>query len=327
MAENDQAPVEIPAITEADLPKGNPANVDRYNAVVEATPVAEQDTATIEKARADGWAPKDHWRGDPAEWVDAAEFNARGPIMKKMNAQSSALAKANAKMAKLEAAMEAMAETNQTIMNKDTEEVLGTLKQERADAISVGNGERVNELDDEIEKFKNTVVNDKPGEREAGVADVAAVTYPDEFYQFEEQNTWYATQERVDAGAPVDWEMTQITDTLAQSFYRGQQAQGLPEPTPADALAYVQTKLQVMYPDKFNSEAPAPIPNQGNVRQPPPSIVEPNGEISANQRNLQNAPKVHIDSLPFEEQKMIRKMAEGSNQPVQDYLDQMQERG
>tara|TARA_R110000772_G_scaffold16184_9_gene46249 strand:- start:2481 stop:3464 length:984 start_codon:yes stop_codon:yes gene_type:complete len=327
MAENDQAPVEIPAVTEADLPKGNPANVDRYNAVVEAAPAAvAQDTATIDKARADGWAPKDHWRGDPAEWVDAAEFNARGPIMKKMNAQSSALAKANAKMAKLEAAMEAMAETNQTIMNKDTEEVLGSLKQQRADAISVGNGEKVNELDDEIEKFKTTVGN-VDAEREAGVADVAAVTYPDEFYQFEEQNSWYATQERVDAGAPVDWEMTQITDTLAQSFYRGQQAQGKPEPTPAEALVYVQNKLQVMYPDKFNSEAPAPIPNPGNVRQPPPSILEPNGEIHANPRNLQNAPKVTIDSLPFEEQKMIRKMADGSNVPVQDYLDQMQERG
>lgn len=46
---------------------------------------AIETTKSIEdKARETGWSPKDQWKGDPDEWVDAKEYIARGSFFKKI---------------------------------------------------------------------------------------------------------------------------------------------------------------------------------------------------------------------------------------------------
>ena len=310
----------------------HPNNVDVYNA---AAAEAERNASTapqadpqVDKARADGWAPLEEWRGDPNEWVDAAEFNRRGPIIRKMQAQEHALHANNTRMAELERALASLAEANEKILEKDSEEVLGSLKQERAEAISLGDGVKVNELDDKIDQFKQTIAP-AATEREVATSE-NVVAAPPEVEQFTNTNTWYATQERVDAGANVDWEMTQMTDAIASGYYLQKQQAGQPEPTAAEAMAYVTQRLAQVFPDRFDGQqTPAPAPQQnGNVqRQAPPSFVEPLGEVTVNQRNLNNTSKPSINSLPFEQQAMIRRMADSSGLTVDEYVKQMDANG
>jgi len=116
------------------------------------------------KAKEQGWAPKEEWRGDPDKWVDAQEFVERGEtILPIVNAQLKKEREANQKLRedidevkKTAAEFQAFQKRQAEQAIKAVEARMEALKAQRAEAISQGDGERVNAIDDEIEEARET---------------------------------------------------------------------------------------------------------------------------------------------------------------------------
>jgi hypothetical protein len=323
MAEKDQLEG-LPEDLEVNVPDTN--NIDQYNAAVEAaTPEPEEVSQAVQKASADGWAPLDQWRGDPAEWVDAEEFNRRGPIMRQVREQKSKLSQIEKDNAELKQALATFQELNNKIIEKDYNTILDNLKEQRAEAITSGYGTLVNEIDDKIDAFKAEQASEAVREK-AIDEDNEPVQYPPEFHSFAERNTWYATEDRVTGGANVDWEMTQFTDTLGEAFYKQAMADGRPEPTAAEAVQHIESRLRQIFPDRFQDTVNTNV-QQHNTSPQIPTITEPTGEVSANTRDMRGGSKVTINDLPVEQRAVIQRMAESSGLTVQDYVDQLTENG
>ena len=131
---------------------------------VQNTEVSEAQIATEKEARLLGWVPKEEFR-DGDHWVDAETFVKRGkeinPILRKNN---------ETLMKKLEAAQAEVAEVKKVAKEfekfqkenaerkvKELEAQLVALKQQKKEAISMGDGEAVIAIDDEIDATKEAV--------------------------------------------------------------------------------------------------------------------------------------------------------------------------
>lgn len=118
----------------------------------------------IAKARQNGWSPKDKWRGDPDEWVDAREFNERSktvlPFLRRTNERleaESAQAKAEiARLAKLvetqQVAMKDLTSHQAEMIAQGVEDKIRDLKAEKREARREGDHDRVEELDEELDE-------------------------------------------------------------------------------------------------------------------------------------------------------------------------------
>ncbi|MDE2097563.1 MAG: hypothetical protein KGL39_09980 [Patescibacteria group bacterium] len=114
----------------------------------------------LREAELQGWVPKELFRGDDSDWIDAETFVRRGkeinPILKKNN--EVLLRKIEAKDSELAEIREAVAEFKK--FHADTEKrayqkALADLKAEKKEALAEGDHERVVEIDDEILDLKD----------------------------------------------------------------------------------------------------------------------------------------------------------------------------
>ena len=124
---------------------------------------AEQvDNAVVDEAVSQGWVEKEKFRGDEKDWVDAPTFVKRGreilPILRKNNENLLRELKESKKsIEEIRATAEEFKKfQKQTYERKaqDLEEQVSQLKAARAQAITDGDGQRVNVLDDAIDTAK-----------------------------------------------------------------------------------------------------------------------------------------------------------------------------
>jgi hypothetical protein len=142
----------------------------------EGTP--EIASEVIREAESQGWVPKEKYRGNEADWVDAETFVKRGreimPILRKNN--ENLLKDLNATKQQLKEFQEAAEEFKR--FQKDAferkiteyESRIQELKESRAQAISDGDGRKVNDLDEALDKAKEEVREAKLAAKEADKA-------------------------------------------------------------------------------------------------------------------------------------------------------------
>jgi len=131
----------------------------------------------LHEAESQGWVPKDRFRGHADDWVDANRFVERGksilPILRKNN--ENLMKDLNQTKEQLKEFREA-AEAFKTFQKETYERKVGDyekriqeLRENRAQAISEGDGQRVNALDDALdtakEEFKEAKEAVKTAER------------------------------------------------------------------------------------------------------------------------------------------------------------------
>lgn len=116
----------------------------------------------VKEAEAQGWVPKERFRGNETDWVDAETFVKRGreilPILRKNN--ENLVKDLNATKEQLREFREAAEEFKR--FQKDTfdrkvkeyESRIQEIKESRAQAISDGDGQKVNALDDALDQAK-----------------------------------------------------------------------------------------------------------------------------------------------------------------------------
>lgn len=135
-------------------------NEETQETAVEETQI---DLATEKEARQNGWVPKEQYRGNPDEWMDADAFARKGreinPILRKNNERLQRdLDGAKAELQELKLTTKEFAAEFAKMKENAYKRAITELKSQRRDALKDDNLELVDELEDRIEGLKEEQV-------------------------------------------------------------------------------------------------------------------------------------------------------------------------
>jgi hypothetical protein len=168
--ETIEAADELP---EGEAPEGDPEVSDE-----------PQLSDAEQKAVARGWQPKELFKGDPEEWVDAAEFNRRQPLFEKIGAQSKEVKDLRKK---LDAVVKYTAAQEQKIREK----VIAEFEAKKREAVKFGDVDAYEAADQELKKVAAEEAPKFDEEEEAQPAQ--AQQLPDYVQKFAKENPWFET--------------------------------------------------------------------------------------------------------------------------------------
>jgi len=168
----------------------------------------------VREAESQGWVSKERYRGNESDWVDAETFVKRGreilPILRKNN--ENLMKDLNATKEQLKEFREAAEEFKKfqkesyERKTKEYEERIQEIKNSRAQAISDGDGQKVNALDDALDQAKDELKEAKQAVKDADKAPVAPT--PDTTNAIDpglqvwlDRNTWFGQDKRLTAVA------------------------------------------------------------------------------------------------------------------------------
>jgi hypothetical protein len=153
-----------------------------------------EHNASEQEAKQFGWVPLEEFKGNPDDWRDADTFLRRGReingfLRKDMEKLNSKLAQKDAELAEVRATIEEFKKYHNDTEERAYKRALDDLKQQKKEAIAQGDGERVVEIDDEIDLIKEAKAT-KPTKAEKA-PDTA--TYDAEYFAWAKDNLWFTT--------------------------------------------------------------------------------------------------------------------------------------
>lgn len=185
---------------------------------------APQYTEMEQRAMSLGWRPKEEWDGSEDDFIDAKEFVRRQPLFEKISHQSRELKQ-------VRQAVEALKTHLTTVREGEYQRALEALKAERRAALSDGDGEKFDRLDDEIKTVEAEVKQIKELAKAPAVQEV----HP-EFQSWMQANPWYETQNH----------MRIFADEVGKKLH----ASGM---APAEVLKAVEKEVRKEFPNKFSN--------------------------------------------------------------------------
>lgn len=190
------------------------------------TPAPEANPVE-ERARSQGWVPREEWTGDPAHWRPADVFVDRGELLGKIKSQSS-------EMRELKGMVEYLAQQNQKLYEAGYQRAIAELEAARDAAIEAGDNRAVRELDKQIRDHEKAAeqVTKAPQPQVARKQAEAAELYQ----EFLEHNPWY---ERDDV--MQDW-----ANGAAVKFKTKN-----PAASDTDVYRHLTEEVRRKFPDKF----------------------------------------------------------------------------
>lgn len=136
-----------------------------------------------EIARNKGWRPLEEFEGDQGTWVGAEEFVKREPLFEKIKNQSKELRE-------LRKTIDSMSSHYHKSVEVAVKRAVDDLKAKRREAIELGDVEKVEAIDNEIEKTKNDAA-------EAAPAKNADPDIPEEITTWIGENKWYESNDEM----------------------------------------------------------------------------------------------------------------------------------
>lgn len=195
-------------------------------------------TALEQKALDMGWRPLSEYDGDEADFIDAKEFVGRKPLYDKLAAQSKELKNVKHAVTALQTHYNKVQET-------EYNRALSALKQERKNALSEGNGDRFDHLDEEIKIVEKQF---EMAKREKAAAQQAEKQVHPEFANWQERNPWYGSTRY----------MREFADDVGKRL-AGTMA-------PAEVLKKVEAAVRDEFPHKFTNANKADAPSVGSSK-------------------------------------------------------------
>jgi hypothetical protein len=200
------------------------------------------------KAMEMGWRPKEEFDGDEEEFIDAKEFVRRKPLFDKIE-------QTGRQLKNVTKALESFKQHYTKVREVEYERALKTLKDERKSALRDGDGDRFDELDEQIKNVEKEAeqvraAHDAPLVKEE-------VVHP-EWQAWRNRNRWYES---------VGY-MRKFADDVGNDM----QQRGM---SPAEVLKEVEKAVRKEFPQKFTN------PNKANA----PS-VESSGAPSKGSKSL-----------------------------------------
>lgn len=201
-------------------------------------------TKSIEDtAREQGWRPKEEFDGDPAKWVSAETFVAKGELISRIEALGK-------KLKESERTMNMLKEHHAKVKDSEFKRAVDYLKSQKKLAYENGDVDKILEIDDKIAEVRDTQKAQKAQEQ----AEVSNEPHPD-FTSWVSENKWYEKNSEMRADA----------DTFGEAYARNN-----PSKTPQEVLEYVTKKIKKAYPEEFenpNRNRPSGVEGGGGTRQ------------------------------------------------------------
>jgi hypothetical protein len=159
------------------------------------------------EAESQGWVPKERYRGNEADWIDAETFVKRGreilPILRKNN--ENLVKDLNSTKEQLKEFREAAEEfkkfQRESYQRKadEYERRIQEIKESRAQAISDGDGQKVNALDDALDEAKEDLKEAKQAAKDVvNVPDEPTTSAVDPSLQsWLDKNNWFGEDRRM----------------------------------------------------------------------------------------------------------------------------------
>ena len=243
-------PTEVVKEPVAEVEMKSEATPDEAQDADDKAPVVESDDVKALATQL-GWR-EDH-TGDDA--VDASTYILKSKdIQKSMSQNNKALKE---QLNGLGGSIEALKKHNETVYKSEVKKLtneLTALKKERRSAIELADVDKVDELDQQIDSIQKDIDAPKPVEKQTTTSDNPA------FDTWIADNQWYND----------DDEMASFADTVAQQYVGA----------PLDRVyALVRSKIQEVFPEKFESAKPA-VP-----ATPAPVVKTPVGPASPVERS------------------------------------------
>lgn len=176
----------------------------------------------LHEAESQGWVPKERFRGNDSDWVDADTFVKRGreilPILRKNNENlMKDLSHTKEQLREFREAAEEFKKFQKDAYERkaaDYEKRIQEIKDSRAQAISDGDGQKVNALDDALDEAKENFKEARQAAKDVTsntmpeVTDAPANTIDPSLQVWLDKNTWFGTDRR----------MTSIVNGIGESL-------------------------------------------------------------------------------------------------------------
>jgi hypothetical protein len=181
-----------------------------------------------DRAREHGWKPKEEYEGDPAKWVSAETFVAKGELIDRIESLGK-------KLKESEKTIKMLSEHHAKVKETEFKRAIDYLKSQKKAAYENGDVDKIIELDEKIAEFRETQKTMKQGEVQ--VQD-APESHPD-FVSWVSENKWYKNNNEMKAEA----------DAIGQAY-----ANNNPEVSPQKVLEYVTSRIKKLYPEEFQNQ-------------------------------------------------------------------------
>jgi hypothetical protein len=195
--------------------------------VVQEAPAVEAEVVqqpTIEdRAKEQGWRPKEEYEGPSDKWVSAETFVAKGELIEKIEALGKEL-KSQKK------ANQMLIEHHHKVKDSEFKRAVDYLKAQKKTAYENGDVDKIIELDDQIAEVRDTQKKQAQVQQDPEI-------HP-EFQAWVADNKWYDRDE----------EMRETADAIGISYKDKN-----PALTPGQVLKYVEGQIKKLYRDKFEN--------------------------------------------------------------------------
>ena len=184
-------------------------------------------TVSIEdRAREQGWRPKEEFDGDASKWVSAETFVAKGELIDRIESLGK-------KLKESEKTMKMLAEHHNKVKDTEFKRAVDFLKSQKKAAYESGDVDKIIELDDQLANVRETQKAQKQQEQ----INVTPEAHP-AFQSWVSENKWYETNAEMRADA----------DAFGEAYARNNQ-----DKTPAEVLEYVTKKIKKAFSEEFTN--------------------------------------------------------------------------
>ena len=195
----------------------------------------EVDDETLSEAKRQGWVPKEEYSGPEDKWVDAETFVKKGKEINALLRKDNDFLKRE--VAEMKSTMNEFKKFHADTEKRAYERAMADLREQKKEAISSGDGDKVLQIDDAIDELKAQ----KPEP-----VKVAPQIDP-AFVQWNEENKWFGT----------DKELTDEANLIGEVIKKRN-----PTMIGSEFLEEVTKRVKKAYPEKFtngNRSRPSPV--------------------------------------------------------------------
>jgi len=204
-----------------------PGEVAPTGAAVSDDTGSASTTPSIEdRAREQGWRPKEEFDGDPSKWVSAETFVAKGELIDRIEALGK-------KLKDSEKTIGMLKEHHTKVKETEFKRAVEFLKSQKKAAYENGDVDKIIEIDEKIAEVRET----QKAQAAAEVEPTVNEPHPD-FQSWVSENRWYEKNSEMRADA----------DAFGEAYARNN-----PSKTPSEVLKYVTEKIKRTYKEEFEN--------------------------------------------------------------------------
>lgn len=193
-------------------------------------PEVVQAPSIEDRARTQGWKPKEEFDGDVSKWVSAETFVAKGELIDKIEYLGK-------KLKDSERAIDMLKQHHGQVKEAEFKRAVQFLQAQKKEAFKEGNADLIIAIDDKIEEVREAA---REAKQQATVQDTLEEDPGDHpsFVSWVSENDWYNKNP----------EMRKDADALGLDY-----ASAHPRLAPEKVLKYVSQEMKKLYPEHFSN--------------------------------------------------------------------------